>query len=1233
MQIKARWQAFSVVLIYLIATGGWFMSSDALLKRLVSNPDERTDFSVVKGWVFMLVTGGLLYLVLRRLLNQREREAEKRIQAEIARQEIVDELQRSDEQLRLILEASADGLWDWNLKTGIADLSPRCWEICGYAAGEATANLDFLKKLVHPEDWPGVLAALNEHLAGKSSQNVSEYRMITQDGTEKWIWNRGKVVARAADGSPLRMVGTLSDITLRKRAQAELRENEAKFRAIFNINALAIAIIEPDSTISMVNDACCQSSGYTRQDMVGKSWKQHVPSEDLERITEYNRRRLINPQDAPEQYEFRFFNKKGEVRHGQMAVALIQNSGQIIASILDITERKLAEEALRASEERYRQLFDLESDAIILVDCETHRFVDVNQSAQRFYGYDREEFLQMTVEGVSDEPEKTHVLAETGNAFVPLRWHRKKNGEWFAVEITANLIQYKGRRTELAAVRDITDRQQVMEKLEETAGQLLEAQHIARLGSYNINVKTGIWTSSVVLDELFGIADSSLTKDMTGWLQIVHPEERAEMRRYLNDEVLQGHAPFDRAYRIVRMNDQQERWVHGLGKLILDDHGQVMRMMGVIQDVTEHKLAEQALQESQALYQSLVMQLPAGIFRKDHQGRYVFVNAEYCRLKKIPAEDFLGKTPLEVMAAQPAGKDVPELIRKYAAAGEDHHEQIMRTGKTIELDEEYLLADGERQFVHVMKLPVWNTDGKIVGTQGLMFDITERKHTEEQVHLQSTALTAAANAIIITDHQGKIAWVNPAFTRLTGYSAEEAIGANPRVLKSGQHPPAFYANLWATITTGNVWHGEVVNKRKDGQFYTEEMTITPVRGADGQIAHFVAVKQDVSERRRLETRLQQAQKMEAIGTLAGGIAHDFNNILAAMFGFGSLLQQDTEGNSAAQASIAEILKAAGRAKDLVQQILTFSRQREQKRLVIRLDTVIKEALKFLRASLPADIKIEMHLDSDSPAVLVDPTQIYQVAINLATNALHAMDGRSGQLTVSLEAFKPDKNFILAHPELKPVQYARLTFTDTGHGMDARVLAHIYEPIFTTKPVGKGTGLGLAVVHGIVQSHDGVITVESTVGKGTTFSLYFPGKTPAAISAGAVNGNFANGQSQKILLLDDEPALTEVFQSLLLRLNYQVTASNSPGEAVGLCRKNPAQFDLVITDLTMPEMNGLEVARQIHAIRPDLPVILTSGFSAALDRKTLRAAGISELLEKPVSLTVLADVMRRTLARS
>jgi PAS domain S-box-containing protein len=1072
-----------------------------------------------------------------------------------------------------------------------------------------------------------------------------------------------KIPLKDNKGRVLGLVGICRDVTEQKRAA------EAGARLVAIVESSSDGIIGKDlqGIITSWNPGAEKLFGYTAGEIVGTSIRRLIPA-DRQREEDDILERICRGENVTH-FDTVRQAKDGHLLDVSVTASPIKDAtGKIIGAsktIRDITGRKLAEQKLRDNEERYRQLFELESDAIFLVDAETHRFEDVNQSAERLYGYSREEFRELKAEDVSTEPEKTRRNVASGHYLVPIRWHRKKDGRVFPVEITANRIAFQGRQFELTAVRDITARQMAFDQLQQTTTQLLDAQKLASLGSYVLDVVTGAWTCSRALDQLFGITENGFVKDVAGWLALVHPDEQAELRQYLNEQVLGNKAEFDRTYRIVRVNDRQERWVHGIGKLVLDEHGKVLRMVGVIQDVTERQQTELALTFQNRLSQVLLALPPLA----DHLDENTFFQraleqAEELTGSQISFAHFVNDDEKSIELVTWSRRTVEH----YCQADFNRHYSVTEAGLWADALRERRplvvndyaanphkrgLPAGHSELKRLVSLPVLENEKVVllvgIGNKAqdyttrevnalqhianLIWRLTQRRREAAARTRLAAAVEQAAESVVITDTEGRIVYVNPAFEKTTGFTRAELLGQNPRLLKSGQHNASFYRQIWDTLQRGDAWNGHFINKRKDGTLFEEEATISPIRDAQDTIINYLAVKRDVTREAQLEAQFRQTQKLEAIGTLAGGIAHDFNNILGAMSGFAYLLRQDTEGNAPAQEGVAEILAAINRAKDLVQQILTFSRQREQSRRVIQLETVVKETTKFLRASLPAYVQIDLQLAPDTPTVLADPTQIYQVVLNLGTNALHAMEASGGRLTVSLEPFVPDERFLVAHPEFRAIPYARLTVADTGHGMETRTLERIYEPFFTTKPVGKGTGLGLAVVHGIIKSHDGVITVESHVGQGTTFRLYFPAQVGGQDLTEAKATPIRSGGGQKILLVDDEPALTTVLQRSLRRFHYEITTSNHPEEALRLFKESSGEFDLVVTDLTMPGMSGLELARQLRMIRPELPVILMSGYTGSVTDEMLREAGIFELMDKPVAPLALAEVVQRALAKT
>jgi PAS domain S-box-containing protein len=516
----------------------------------------------------------------------------------------------------------------------------------------------------------------------------------------------------------------------------------------------------------------------------------------------------------------------------------------------------------------------------------------------------------------------------------------------------------------------------------------------------------------------------------------------------------------------------------------------------------------------------------------------------------------------------------------------------------------------------------------------------ERKRGEEVLRSSEEryrSLIEGSIQGIMIQRNFKLLFVNRAYANIFGYTPEEIIALDTI---TGLFAPEEHARLHPYHDAR--MRGEVAphqyefqGVRKDGSVICVE-TLARLVEWEGEpatqttIVDITARRQAEAERERLREQLFQAQKMEAIGTLAGGIAHDFNNLLGTILGYSEMALEDVPRDSAVHWNLQEILSAGKRARDLVRQILTFSRRTEHERQPIQLHLIISEALRFLRPSLPATIEIHQHYDTTASTILADPTQMHQVLMNLCTNAAYAMCETGGVLEVRLEAVEVTADFATAHPPLSPGPYARLTVQDTGHGMESDILEHIFEPFFTTKPVGEGTGLGLPVVHGIVANHGGAVTVTSVPRQGTTFHIYLPrfdntsGENIPEIET--IRGN------ERILFVDDEAALARWGEQTLERLGYDVVACTSSVEALNRFRAAPQGFDLLITDRTMPGMTGEVLAREVKRIRPDLPIILCTSFSTTMTREEAETMGIQAYLVKPIMRQDLALAIRQVLDR-
>jgi PAS domain S-box-containing protein len=513
-------------------------------------------------------------------------------------------------------------------------------------------------------------------------------------------------------------------------------------------------------------------------------------------------------------------------------------------------------------------------------------------------------------------------------------------------------------------------------------------------------------------------------------------------------------------------------------------------------------------------------------------------------------------------------------------------------------------------------------------------DSLHAEHLSMQSDLQrlTAIMNQATEAIMITDPQTRIVYINPAFTNLMGYTRRDVHDQTPRLFRSDHHDEKFYQDMRETLLKDRIWKGTFTNRCKDGTSVELETVITAVLDERGQIANFVSVARDVTHEHQLEKQLVNAQKMEALGTLAGGIAHDFNNILSAIIGYTELGLLDAPEGYSIHNHFTQVLKAARRATDLVSQILTFSRRSAHARQPILLGPIVDEALKLLRGTLPTTIEIRKALDDNMPPILADTAHMHQIIMNLCTNASHAMREKGGVLTVGLRLVSLGTFRAPWQSALKTGDYAELTVEDTGHGMTPETMERIFEPYFTTKHGGDGTGLGLATVHGIVLLYEGAIRVESRPGKGTRFTILLPVCPANVVIPGlpAEQRMLQNGNHAHILVVDDEEAIVKMIEATLTFLGYRVEGFTSSVKAYDTFKDAPESYDAVITDQTMPTLTGTELARRLLEIRPDLPVILCSGYSNTLDAEGAKALGIREYLMKPIAGRALAAVLQKHL---
>jgi PAS domain S-box-containing protein len=774
--------------------------------------------------------------------------------------------------------------------------------------------------------------------------------------------------------------------------------------------------------------------------------------------------------------------------------------------------------------------------------------------------------------------------------------------------------QGKGRL--LLTVEDLTESERLRTAAEASERRLRELVQSIDAIVWEAEAKTHQFTFvSQRAEQILGYPVGQWLSQADFWEQHLHPLDREQAVGARRQAIAEGR-DHSLEYRVLA-SDGREVWLHDTIHVVLDAEGRPIQLRGVAIDSTKGKLAEEALRASEEKYRLLFAENLAGVFYANLDGAVLDCNDALVRILGYDSrQELLGRNVWDFFSDPADREQVSKALRQGKALANFEEPVRRKDGSSVWLLMNARLMEGPR--------------GHPAIVQATSIDITERKEAEAQRMLLMTAIEQSADGIVITDAKGTIQYVNPAFSHVSGYSREEALGKNPRILKSGKQDETYYRKLWTTILGGEIWQDEIVNRRSDGGLYTEQMTITPVRDQRGEITHFIAIKAEVTERKRLEQQLRQAQKMEAVGRLAGGVAHDFNNLLTIISGYGGLLLEHPGTVEPLRGYVNEIKNASDRAASLTRQLLAFSRQQVLAPRVLGLNAVVANIEKMLKRLIGEDIDLVTILGESLWPVKADPGQLEQVLLNLSVNARDAMPN-GGVLTIETANVEMDSTSAQTHFPLSPGPYVLLAFSDTGIGMDAETQARIFDPFFTTKEKGKGTGLGLAMVYGIVKQSGGYIWVYSQAGKGTTFKIYLPRTEEEVDESGPGGSGFKAQQgTETLLLVEDEDPVRALVRNVLREKGYRILEASRGEEALELAEQYGGPIDLLVTDVVMPQMNGRELARRLANLLPQIKVLYISGYA---DNAVWYQGGLDSggaFLQKPFSPEALARKVREVL---
>ena len=1009
-----------------------------------------------------------------------------------------------------------------------------------------------------------------------------------------------------------------------KQEREALQKSEKEYRQLVEYAHEGIVIVQ-DSRLVFVNPAISEISGYSHEELMSVSLDQVIHPGDIDEVQRDIHALLSQENVEIDDMTLRITDRHGTVRTLE-AVALKwswNGNPALLAFLSDITDQLRAEEALKTSEQFNRGLIENLPLGVMYLD-EDGALTYENRAARRIVGAPEEGelpsrglHLNAMLEGIPAEERPSVAPLFEGKTLKNIVFkYRSIYGKETIVESTGvPQIGSDGKPVGFVfTLADVTEReayQRTIRESEEKYRLVVENASEAIIVTQNGRFRY----ANPRTCEISGYSQDELLEKTV--FDLIHPDHKTfienKYRNSIQSEQIETLHPF----KAVR-KDGTVLWVE-ITSVSLDWEGQPSTL-NFLTDITDRQQATEALKESIERYESLYHGVLVGLVRtRMTDGTILQCNQHMARI--------LGYDDRE------------EFMREYRMI-DNYVDPEVRRNLLTELN----TAGHVHDYVACLRKrdgsPVWlsftESSQTIEGCiDAVVMDITEEKHAKETQQQMLTALEQAGELMIITDADGTITYVNPAFVETTGYGHEEILGQNIRMLESGQHPDAYYQEAWDTIQRGNVWKGTFINRRKDGSLYEQSTVIAPICAQDGQVRNYVGVMRDVTRERLIETQLQQNQKMEAIGRLAGGIAHDFNNLLTSIKINVEILQMDLEQDEQLSQHVDEIAEGTERASDLTRQLLSFSRRAPTEQTITDPCVILPGMERLLKRIIGENIELVSLADPDTSSILVDPSQIQQILLNLAVNARDAMPG-GGTLTIMANNMNLSAAEALEYADLKRGRYVEFIVMDTGTGMDEDTLHHLFEPFFSTKGTS-GTGLGLAIVYSNVRQNKGYIECESSRGTGTRFRILFPvhdesGTEPEKETqqepeqlAETVYG------TECILVVEDEESILCVAVDLLTRYGYQVIPAQSGELALEIYQTTQdTSIDLLLTDVILPSMTGRDLAEKLLEINPDLPVIYTSGYTGDVIAQHGVISQEVSFIQKPYSTQALLGMVRRAL---